>query len=94
MFQFRPNLRQSPPAVFYLRHEVADLSDRGHVDVHTRYPVADFSAELLARDEGEEQHLVAYHKVSLTAECRGEAHHRFLHLCGVRAVREQQTADL
>ena len=32
--------------------------------------------------------------MSLTAECRGEAHHRLLHLRGVRAVLEQQTANL
>jgi hypothetical protein len=80
--------------VFDSLEQAVNRRHDGQVDVHGRHPVADFSAELSAGDGGQQQRLVAHQEVRLSAEGRGKARRRLLDLRRVRAVLEQQTAEM
>jgi hypothetical protein len=91
--QLGPRLRQPAPPAFGVVDEAVDRSDRRHADIHPRHPGADLGTKMVPGDDRQEQRLVAHHQMRLAAERRREAGDRRLHLRGVGAVQQQQTAD-
>ncbi len=91
--QLGPRLRQPTPPALGVVDEVVDRCDRRHADVHRRYPGADLGTKMVPGDDRQEQRLVAHHQMRFAAERRREAGDRRLHLRGVGAVQQQETAD-
>ena len=73
---------------------IAHRFDGTHTDAHRWHVMTDLGAEMLSRNDRQQQRLIARHQIGITTECRREASHGCLHLFGIGPVQQQQAAGL